>query len=544
MADMSFDVVCVGAGNKNLAFACYATKYGGLTVGMFEDRHEAGAGWSSEESPAPGFIANHCSHVHADKCYHFLLFEDFPEIDQMVERTMPPLSIACTFLDDDTWIGRYSDKHDPTQEKTAKSIARFSERDAETWLWFWDKYTTYWEPAWLEASWSPTKSWGDLDALDMLTFNPDSGFNPAWLFMSPAQVMADLFESVEAQMLGLRLCQSAGPMADETGLGIVTLFMLGLFDIIVIRGGNHSLAHACSRVIQQNGGKIFTNSRVDKILIENGRAKGVRLADGTEVEAKIAVVSNASPQQLVLELTDPEHWHPSITRKVKNIQDHMTTITWYTWALHEQPKYKAEAFDTDIHDAAWTSLCRKDVNYALNEVRRRRLGLWPDPENMNLVIGNSSIHDPTYAPPGKACAITEEFVLPATACTEQEWKEFEKQHADEVISFWQKAAPNMNWDNVVGYVPVTPHFTAKHARNYAPSGNWAIIDLCASQVGKMRPIPELANITKFPISNLYPCSAAWTWQVGGGSHVGYIVYKVMADQFGLRKPWEEKRRPY
>ena len=57
MADTSFDVVCVGAGNKNLAFASWAAKYGGLSVGMFEERHEAGAGWSSEESPSPGFLS-------------------------------------------------------------------------------------------------------------------------------------------------------------------------------------------------------------------------------------------------------------------------------------------------------------------------------------------------------------------------------------------------------------------------------------------------------------------------------------------------------
>ena len=40
-------------------------------------------------------------------------------------------------------------------------------------------------------------AWGELDAIDMLFFNPDSGLNPAWLYMSPAQVMADLFTITE-----------------------------------------------------------------------------------------------------------------------------------------------------------------------------------------------------------------------------------------------------------------------------------------------------------------------------------------------------------
>jgi phytoene dehydrogenase-like protein len=50
------------------------------------------------------------------------------------------------------------------------------------------------------------------------------------------------------------------------------------------------MTHVCTRLIQQNGGRIFLNSRVEKILIENGKATGVRLADGMEVESKVAVV--------------------------------------------------------------------------------------------------------------------------------------------------------------------------------------------------------------------------------------------------------------
>ena len=61
MADKSFDVVIVGGGNKALVAGMYLQKYGGLSVGIFEERHELGGGWSSEESPAPGFIADHHS---------------------------------------------------------------------------------------------------------------------------------------------------------------------------------------------------------------------------------------------------------------------------------------------------------------------------------------------------------------------------------------------------------------------------------------------------------------------------------------------------
>lgn len=60
MADKSFDVAIVGGGNKALVTAMYLTKYGKLSVGIFEDRHELGRGWATEE-PYPGFMANTCS---------------------------------------------------------------------------------------------------------------------------------------------------------------------------------------------------------------------------------------------------------------------------------------------------------------------------------------------------------------------------------------------------------------------------------------------------------------------------------------------------
>ena len=70
MADKVYDLVYVGAGNKNLVNAMYASKFGGLKVGLFDMRHEAGGGWCSDEIPAPGFIANQCSHIHTYLNHH------------------------------------------------------------------------------------------------------------------------------------------------------------------------------------------------------------------------------------------------------------------------------------------------------------------------------------------------------------------------------------------------------------------------------------------------------------------------------------------
>ena len=58
MPDDAFDAVIVGGGNKALFLAMYLTKYGGMSVGIFERRHELGGCLCTEEIAAPGFRGN------------------------------------------------------------------------------------------------------------------------------------------------------------------------------------------------------------------------------------------------------------------------------------------------------------------------------------------------------------------------------------------------------------------------------------------------------------------------------------------------------
>jgi len=545
MADKTYDLVYVGAGNKNLINAMYATKYGGLKIGMFEARHEAGGGWVAEESPAPGFVANHCSHVHMYIHHHSPIWEDFPEwMDYGVKFAKPEVGGCTVFREDDTWIGLYTIWADENNEKTYKLLSRFSEKDAETFVKLDEKWRKHIYPALLEWVFNPPQPFPD--AIERLLMDQNVVIQPEWTQMSCAGLMRDIFESPEFQTMGVRFSQSMGVPPDAYGLGVAGLcLMFTLRDIIVISGGNHQLAHSSQRVIYENGGEIFHSKAVDKIFIENGKAKGIRLTDGTEIEAKLGVVCGASPFQLISELTGSEYWNPDILRKVKNIEMDWTVISWYTWALYEHPKYKAEAFDPDLPRTAAITLGRKGLDAVLSEGASRRAGLWPDPEDLQLVVCDWSAFAPGYfAPPDKACVLTEQFVQPATKYSEKEWKEIEKRHADEIISFWGKYCSNMTWDNVIGYVPVTPDFTARHSRNYAPAGNWCVIDMGGPQIGKFRPIPELADLRNFPIQNLYPCSAAWHPYGSASSQQGYWVYKILAEKYDLKKPWQDKGRAY
>lgn len=72
------------------------------------------------------------------------------------------------------------------------------------------------------------------------------------------------------------------------------------------RGGMIQIPGGIARAFEQFGGDIRFNARVVKVLVEDGRAIGVELADGTLIESRI-VVSNINAKTLYLEQVGREN---------------------------------------------------------------------------------------------------------------------------------------------------------------------------------------------------------------------------------------------
>ncbi|MBI4322009.1 MAG: hypothetical protein HY675_26250, partial [Chloroflexi bacterium] len=307
-------------------------------------------------------------------------------------------------------------------------------------------------------------------------------------------------------------------------------------------GGTHNIAHACQRIFVESGGKFFTKREVAKILVEHGKAKGIRLADGTEVEARKLVISTVDPQQLILELVGREHFERRLVRRIETLMGGLTCIAWYTWALHDLPDYLAAQSDPDVGQSGWTLMSAGDTQSLIDEAYLRNLGQIPPLDSELIHFGAYSLCDETRAPQGKHVVSTEFMVVPAQRLTERQWMDFKKQHAEDVLRFWQKFAPNMTWDNVIGFDPHTPYDTAACLKNM-PQGDQACVDVVPGQFGRMRPTPELSR-HRTPIEHLYATGCAWGLMHGASAAQGYSCYKAIADDLGLRKPWQEKGRAY
>jgi len=73
-----------------------------------------------------------------------------------------------------------------------------------------------------------------------------------------------------------------------------------------ISGGSRNLSQALALAISQNGGEVRVGSRVRKIIVEDGKARGVELEDGSRIKSR-CVVSNADATLTFLEMVGEEN---------------------------------------------------------------------------------------------------------------------------------------------------------------------------------------------------------------------------------------------
>ncbi len=548
MADETFDAVIVGGGNKALFLAMYLIKYADMSVGIFERRHEIGGCLATEEIAAPGFRGN--THASIQLPFYYLpLWRDWPEFweygGQIDQHTC---SDGAVFRNNQTCIAVYSEKYDMNQERTAKEIARFSERDAEKWL----KMRKMWlgramQHVQMDFLYRPAEDKVDPKVLErQIAVYPElvecgAGIDPDALVLMSTHTrnVQEIWESKEVQYINLRFVLSGTIDPTQPGGGQWTFGLAAMSPSIAFcPGGTHQVAHAAHKILVRDGCKFFTHTEVEKVIIENGEAKGIRLTDGSEIKARKLVVSTLSPRQLIFDLIGREYVTEKLARRIELLETSFGCLMWYTFALHEAPKYEAAAFNPDINDCYWLGLAEDpDPIHIVRETHYSRLGMFPPAEDYCPVVWCHSVADPSYAPPGKHTANTEQLAPPASAYTEREWLEIKKKYAEDLISIWQKHAPNMTWDNIIGCDYNTPYDNLR-MKNLAPDGTIALLDRVSHQVEDKRPCPELAN-HRTPIKNLYATGAAWHLGANSGATESYNCYKIIAKDLNLGKPWEE-----
>jgi phytoene dehydrogenase-like protein len=316
-----------------------------------------------------------------------------------------------------------------------------------------------------------------------------------------------------------------------------------------MKGGTHSFTHAAQRVFKENGGEYFTSSEVKKIIIENNTAKGIKLTDGTEIRARKLVVSTLSPFQVVYDLIGEEKFNSPLLKKIKALSMNITSgVDWYWFALHELPHYKAQdVMGVPIDAGFWINpgsrdTMRMDREYGRRIYLREAPPYHDIPLNLAVIGGKFTEWDKTQAPEGKHMLLIEQYSVNADAYDEKWWIEHQKVLSRAMIDELHKYAPNITWDTVIGWEAMSP-YSMSRLKNMK-YGHWFIVDFVASQIGSLRPIPELAGYKVPGIKGSYCTGSGWHGSIGASDWSGYNCYKVIAKDFDVRKPWVEKGRPF
>jgi phytoene dehydrogenase-like protein len=127
---------------------------------------------------------------------------------------------------------------------------------------------------------------------------------------------------------------------------VFTLATLHAGDGAFPEGGSFEFAKAIEKRYSDLGGRIFYQSRVEKILEENGKAAGIRLADGSEIRADY-VISAADLRTTLYGMLEGKHidpMHDELFRTCKTIPSMVQVSLGVNMDLSNQPECLGEMY--------------------------------------------------------------------------------------------------------------------------------------------------------------------------------------------------------
>ena len=102
-------------------------------------------------------------------------------------------------------------------------------------------------------------------------------------------------------------------------------------------GGTGQIVAGMVKLIEGQGGAVRCNARVEEILVERGRAAGVRLENGERIVADL-VVSNADSASTYQRLLPAEHRRRWTDRKLARSRYSMSLFVWYFGTSRRYPE--------------------------------------------------------------------------------------------------------------------------------------------------------------------------------------------------------------
>ncbi|KAG6577207.1 Pyridine nucleotide-disulfide oxidoreductase domain-containing protein 2, partial [Cucurbita argyrosperma subsp. sororia] len=526
LKNQKWDALVIGGGHNGLTAAAYLAR-GGLSVAVLERRHVLGGAAVTEEL-IPGFKFSRCSYLQSLLRPSVIKELELARHGLKLLKRNPSSFTPC--LD-----GRYL-LLGPNKDLNYSEISKFSKRDAdaypryeaqlERFCKFMDLLLDSPTPEILHDISSLKHRLGDklknsafwakclrsalsLGQKDMVDFM-DLLFSPS------SKVLNNWFEG---DVLKATLATDAiiGTVASvhTPGSGYVLLHhVMGETDgdrgiWSYVEGGMGSVSMAISNAAKEAGAHIITNAEVSELMVEDsGRVKGVRLADGTCVQAS-TVLSNATPYKTFMELMPPDILPDEFLRAIKHV-DYRSATTKINLAVDKIPHFPccklspAEAEHQLVGTIHIGAESMEEIDLACQDASN---GLPSRRPIIEMTI--PSILDRTISPPGKH-VINLFIQYTPYKPSDGSWEDsvYRESFAQRCFALIDEYAPQFS-SSVIGYDMLTPPDLEREIG--LTGGNIFHGAMGLDSLFLLRPVKGWSNY-RSPVKGLYLC--------GSGAHPG------------------------
>ncbi|MFC1822675.1 phytoene desaturase family protein [Thermodesulfobacteriota bacterium] len=191
------------------------------------------------------------------------------------------------------------------------------------------------------------------------------------------------------------------------------------------KGGCIAIPKAFIDIFKKHGGELITKAKVEKITVENGAAKGVKVKEGSSYFAPV-IISGADIKHTVADLVGEEHFPAEYAQRIEE-------LTWSSSVLSLKV-----ALNEKITDDQLVMYMPTDFYPVLKVPQEMKAD--DVPELVGGMIVSPSNYDPDLAPPGH------QLISFCTACPpHHDWKKWEEALLDSFYAIYPQAKGKVLW---------------------------------------------------------------------------------------------------
>jgi phytoene dehydrogenase-like protein len=262
------------------------------------------------------------------------------------------------------------------------------------------------------------------------------------------------------------------------------------------------ISEAMAASARSRGAVIRTNAPVASITVRNGRATGVVLDSGEEIDAKL-VASNCDPKVTFLRLIDEAHLDPAFVESIRRFRCEGTSAK-INLALNGLPDFRALPGALGPQHRTTMHICPA-VDYVEHAWDDAKYGRPSQSPLLEMTI--PTMYDPALAPPGKHIMGIFLQYAPYTL-REGNWDQLRDSFGQRALDVIEQYAPNIR--SIIDHMQVLTPLDLER-RFGITGGNIFHGEMSLDQMFVMRPVSGWARY-RMPIKGLYLC--------GSGAHPG------------------------